>query len=124
MNNETFGKAQLQRGYYNNDGRAVVIPILPNETYKEVSGKTNMLVSSTHWVFNTYPLFHSKNKPREEWEITLMKTGVILKLATECVENIREYRTIKDYKEANKWYEKLKNLGYDYDAVFGTWYRL
>lgn len=118
MNNETFGKAQLQRGYHNNDGRAVVIPILPNETYKEISGKTDMLIDSTHWFFTAYPLFHSKNKPREDWEITLMKTGVTLKLIAECLENIREYRTIKNYKEAVKWYEKLKNLGYDYDAIF------
>lgn len=71
MNNETNGKAQLQRGYYNNDGRAVVIPILSNEVYKELSGKTDRLVDTTHWFFNVYPPFHSKNKPE--------KTGISIR---------------------------------------------
>lgn len=117
------GKAQLQRGYYNNDGRAVVIPILPKETYKEVSGKTDMLVDTTHWFFNTYHLFQSKNKPREEWQIIQMVMKVMYNMAEEYVDNIREFRSIKDYKEADKWREKLNELGFDYNVVKDDWYK-
>lgn len=61
---QNIGKAQLQRGYYNNDGRAVVIPIRPREPYKEVSGATNMAVNHDYWFFAVYPLLDSKNKPK------------------------------------------------------------
>nr|DAQ82428.1 MAG TPA: Cysteinyl-tRNA synthetase [Caudoviricetes sp.] len=124
MNNETFGKAQLQRGYYNNDWRAVVIPILPNETYKEISGKTDMLVDTTHWFFTAYPLFHSKNKPREDWEIKRMKLKVLYEMAEGYVHSIRGYRSMKDYKQADRWRDKLNKLGFVYDVVKDDWYRL
>ena len=124
MNNETFGKAQLQRGYYNNDGRAVVIPILPKETYKELSGATDMVVSPDYWNFTVYPLFHSKNKPRDDWQLQRMKLKVLYNLAEDFVDNIRSYRSIKDYKEADKWREKLNKLGFGYDVVKDDWFKL
>nr|DAQ41146.1 MAG TPA: Cysteinyl-tRNA synthetase [Caudoviricetes sp.] len=123
MNNEVTGKAQLQRGYYNNDGRAVVIPILPNETYKELSGRTDRLVDNTHWFFAAYPSFRAKNKPREEWQIIQMVMKVLYNLAEEYVDNIRGYRSIKDYKEADRWREKLNKLGFVYDVVEDDWYK-
>nr|DAO28786.1 MAG TPA: hypothetical protein [Caudoviricetes sp.] len=123
MNNETFGKAQLQRGYYNNDGRAVVIPILPNEVYKELSGKTDMLVSSTHWFFAAYPSFHSKKKPREDWEIKRMKLKVLYDMAEGYVHSIRGYRSMEDYKQADRWRDKLSKLGFVYDVAKDDWYK-
>lgn len=124
MNNETFGKAQLQRGYYNNDGRAVVIPILPNEVYKELSGKTDRLVDTTHWFFTVYPSLHSKNKSREDWEIKRMKLKVLYEMAEGYVHNIRGYRSMQEYKEADRWRDKLNKLGFAYDVVKDDWYRL
>lgn len=120
---QNIGKAQLQRGYYNNDGRAVVIPILPKETYKELSGKTDMLVSSTHWHFTTYPLFHSKNKPREDWEIKRMKLKVLYEMAEGYVHSIRGYRSMQEYKEADRWHKKLNKLGFVYDVAKDDWYK-
>lgn len=120
---QNIGKAQLQRGYYNNDGRAVVIPILPNEVYKELSGKTDMLVSSTHWFFNAYPLLHSRNKTREDWEIKRMKLKVLYEMAEGYVYSIRGYRSLEDYKQADRWRDKLNKLGFVYDVAKDDWYR-
>ena len=123
MYTKNIAKAQLQRGYYNNDGRAVVIPILPSETYKELSGKTDRLVDTTHWHFTAYPLFHSKNKPREDWEIKRMKLNVLYEMAEGYVHSIRGYRSMEDYKQADRWRDKLNKLGFVYDVAKDDWYK-
>ena len=120
---QNIGKAQLQRGYYNNDGRAVAIPIRLREPYKEVSGATDMAVNPDYWHFTVYSLFNSKNKPRDDWEIHRMKLKVLYNMAEDFVDNIRGYRSIKDYKEADKWREKLNKLGFAYDVVKDDWYK-
>lgn len=124
MHIQNIGKAQLQRGYYNNDGRAVVIPIRPREPYKELSAATDMAINHDYWNFTVYSLFNSKNKPRDDWQIHRMKLKVLYNLAEDFVDNIRSYRSIKDYKEADKWREKLNKLGFGYDVVKDDYFRL
>lgn len=49
---------------------------------------------------------------------------VLYEMAEGYVHSIRGYRSMQDYKEADKWRDKLNKLGFAYDVSKDDWYRL